>query len=349
MRRILGTDGRRAGAFVLAAVLGSGLVACTGTATPAADPSASAVVAGAGPKPSEQPAPTTAENLTGPKVLDSFGNVDFYTTAEGDTLATVAGAFKLSEAKLASFNGLTEGASIKQGAKLRLIPPSGPITGASGPATEDANGIPLAYTVAAKDTLDGITYRFGITQEQLAEANKAPYVHEQGNVYFLHPGKSIQLQKKPVDPRSGKGQTVNNSFGHPIYYTTVDGDSLDSLGYTFRRTAEQLVRYNPRLAEGAPVPSGTKVTLMPGGVKIDGARGTFTSDADGVPLTYTTAPGDTERQVAFRFNLELVDLGTANRPLTEGERTWYEFADIPSGELAPGQTISLSADKPISK
>ncbi|OFI38364.1 hypothetical protein BIU82_03240 [Arthrobacter sp. SW1] len=326
----------------------AGLADCGGPENPAAKAPAS--TAAAGPEttePSPAPAAEKPEDLAGAKALDSFGNADFYTTAEGDTLAGVAAAFRLSEAKLASFNGLTEGAPLRQGTKLRLIPPSGPMPGAAGTATEDSNGIPQSYAVVEKDTLDGITYRFGITEEQLAEANKAPFLHEQGNVYFLHPGKTLQLQKKPVDPRSGKGQIVRNSFAHPVYYTTVAGDSLDSLGYAFRRTTEQLLRYNPELRDGSSLPAGTKVTLMPGAVTLNGARGSFTTDANGVPLTYTTAAGDTERQVAFRFNLEMVDLGTANRPRTAGERTWYRFTGLAGGELAAGQTISLSADKPI--
>ena len=89
---------------------------------------------------------------------------------------------------------------------------------------------------------------------------------------------------------------------------------------------------------------------MPGELKIDGAQGAFTADAAGIPQTYTTAPGDTERQISFRFGIsELANLDAANRPLTGTDRVWYTFADLPSGELAPGQTISLDLTKPIHK
>ncbi|CAM3151538.1 hypothetical protein PSET11_00215 [Arthrobacter ulcerisalmonis] len=87
---------------------------------------------------------------------------------------------------------------------------------------------------------------------------------------------------------------------------------------------------------------------MPGDVTIEGSQGTFTTDADGIPLTYTTAPGDTERQVAFRFGVpEIADLSAANRALTGTGRVWYDFSDPSAGELAPGQTISLNLAKPI--
>ncbi|TLM71588.1 hypothetical protein [Pseudarthrobacter sp. NamB4] len=75
--------------------------------------------------------------------------------------------------------------------------------------------------------------------------------------------------------------------------------------------------------------------------------GGCTADAEGIPLTYTTAPGDTEQQVSFRFSV--TDLRAANGPLTGTGGTCYEFTDLPTVELAPGQTISLALDKPINK
>lgn len=328
---------------VLAVVLTTGLVACS------SGPATEAAPSPAPPESSAPAVPAAVEDtsLKGATVTDSFGNVDFYTTVDGDTLASVAESFDLSSAKLAEFNGLAAGEPVPHGTRLRLIPAAGPTTGAKGTATEDADGIPTSYRIVEDDTLAGITYRFGITAKQLAEANKVPYVHEQGNTYFIRTGHLIQLQKNPVDSRSGTGATVNNSFGQPIFYTTVDGDSFDSLGYKFRSTTEQLLMYNPALSAGQPIPAGTKMRLFPGELPVDGARGTFTADADGIPLAYTTAAGDKESQVAFRFSV--VDMRSANRPLTGGEGSWYDLADAPSGELVPGQTISLALNKPINR
>jgi LysM repeat protein len=276
--------------------------------------------------------------------------VDFYTTVSGDTAELVAASFGISEAKLCEFNGMEPGTPVGPNMKLRLFPAPSPILGAKGAATFDANGIPVSYVIEADDTLDGITYRFGLTKEQLAEANKVPFVSEQGNQYFVRAGNHIQLQKNPVDSRSGKGKMVNNSFGHTIFYTTVDGDSFDSLGYQFRSTTAQLLQYNPSLVADKPIPAGTKVNLMAGEQKIDGAQGTYTADAEGIPLTYTTAPGDTEPQIVVRFGLTgLADLASANRPLTGGGGVWYDYTDVPTGKVAPGQTISLALNKPINK
>ncbi|MEO3940621.1 LysM peptidoglycan-binding domain-containing protein [Paenarthrobacter nicotinovorans] len=344
-------------AALVAVVLSTGLVACTSQDAPTdlnppmpaeASPTASAADAPT----AAASAPTASSGNDAPAargdtVADSFGNALFYTTVDGDTLTNVAASFGLSSAKLAGFNGVVADTPLGPGTKLRLIPGPGPITGATGEATEDASGIPTSYVIADGDTLDGISYRFGISGKQLAEANKVPYVYEQGNTYFIRSGHTIQLQKKPVDSRSGAGDTIHNSFGQPIFYTTVDGDSFDSLGYQFRSTTEQLLMYNPSLSAGMPIPTGTKMRLIPGELAIEGARGTFTADADGIPLTYTTAVGDTERQVAFRFSV--VDLSSANRPLTGTAGSWYEVVDRPNGVLAPGQTVSLALNKPINR
>ena len=277
---------------------------------------------------------------------DSFGNADFYTTVPGDTLAAVAKTYGLSEAKVAGFNGLQPGTPLAPGTRLRLIP-AGPMPGAQGTATIDANGIPTGYTIEPEDSLAGITYRFNLTAEQLAEANKVPFTYEKGNVFFIQAGKVIQLQKNPVDSRSGAGTGVTNSFGQTVFYTTADGDSFDSLGYKFRSSTAQILMYNHSLSVDQPIPAGTKLRLIPGELKIEGAQGTSTSDAQGIPLTYTTAPGDIERQVSFRFGV--TDLRSANRPSTGTAGAWYDFSDLPNGELAPGQTISVALDKPINK
>ncbi|MFH5877417.1 LysM peptidoglycan-binding domain-containing protein [Arthrobacter sp. NA-172] len=321
-------------AAALAVLLSAGLTACTYGA-----PSAETATA----KPTVKP-------TAGPTVADSFGNVDFYTTVSGDSLAGVAGSFHLSERKLDEFNLLQPGDPLPPGTKLRLIPAPGPMLGAKGTATTDPNGIATSYVIEPNDTLGGITYRFGITEEQLAEANKVPYTYEKGNTYFVRAGNNIRLQKNPVDSRSGAGKTVYNPFGQGVFYTTVDGDSFDSIGYKFRSTTAQLMLYNPSLVADKPIPAGSKLRLIPGDLKIEGAQGTFTADADGIPLTYTTAAGDTERQVSFRFGVsEQANLESANRPLTGTNRVWYDFTDLPSGELTPGQTISLALDKPIHK
>ena len=326
-----------------AVLLSLGLAGCTASESPAAAETP-ADTAKTAPTATAEPAADAKPSLGGETVTDSFGNPDFYITADGDTLAMVAEAYGFSEAKVAGFNELQPGTPLAPGTKLRLLA-AGPGIGAMGTATQDVNGIPTSYTIVPDDTLAGITYRFNLTGDQLAEANKVPYVHEVGNVYFVEPGRTIALQKNPVDSRSGTGKAVRNSWDTGVFYTTVDGDSLDSVGYQFRVGTAELLQYNPALVENAPIPAGITLRLIPGDLAVDGARGTFTADADGVPLTYTTAPGDTERGISARFGVTA--LYDANRDLTESVPVWYQYVDVISGEIVPGQTISLSLDQPI--
>ncbi|MET4059428.1 LysM repeat protein [Arthrobacter sp. UYP6] len=318
-------------------VLSLGLAGCTSEPPAAAEtPTATATTESTA---TATPAPDTKPSLVGETVTDSFGNPDFYITADGDTLAMVAEVYGFSEAKVAGFNELQPGTPLAPGTRLRLLA-AGPGIGAMGAATQDANG-----TIVSDDTLEGITYRFNLTGDQLAEANKVPYVHEVGNVYFVEPGRTIALQKNPVDGRSGTGKAVRNSWDTGVFYTTVDGDSLDSVGYQFRVGTAELLQYNPALVESAPIPAGTTLRLIPGDLAVNGARGTYTADADGVPLTYTTVPGDTERGISARFGVTA--LYDANRDPTESVPVWYQYVDVISDEIAPGQTISLSLDQPI--
>ncbi|WP_181032525.1 MULTISPECIES: LysM peptidoglycan-binding domain-containing protein [unclassified Arthrobacter] len=334
-------------AAATAVLLSLGLAGCTSSEPPAA-PETAATTATTAPTATAtaEPAADAKPSLGGEVITDSFGNPDFYVTVAGDTLATVAEVYGFSEAKVAGFNELQPGTPLAPGTRLRLLP-AGPGVGAMGAATEDPNGIPTSYTVVPEDTLAGITYRFNLTNDQLAEANKVPYVHEVGNIYFVEPGRTIALQKNPVDSRSGTGDAVWNSWDRGVFYTTVDGDSFDSVGYQFRVGTDELLQYNPSLVENAPIPAGTKLRLIPGELAVDGARGTFTADTDGVPLTYTTVPGDTEDGISARFGVTA--LYDANRDTTETVPVWYQYVDGVSGELLPGQTISLSLDQPINK
>lgn len=199
----------------------------------------------------------------------------------------------------------------------------------AGPTVSDSFGNVDYYTTVSGDTPEGVAAAFRISVVKLAEFNG------------LQPGSALAPNTKlRLIPAPGP-------IGQTIFYTTVEGDSFDSIGYKFRCTTEQLLHYNPSLTADKPIPPGTRVSLIPGELKIDGAQGTFTTDADGIPQTYTTAPGDIERQISLRFRMP--DLEWANRPLTGTDRVWYTFSDLPTGELAPGQTISLNLTKPLHK
>ncbi|MDP9883588.1 LysM repeat protein [Sinomonas atrocyanea] len=257
--------------------------------------------------------------------------MDYYITAAGDTLAALSTALRLSAVKIAEFNALSPGAPLGAGTKLRLIPADVPIDGAEGASTVDAAGVPLTYTAAPEDGTDGISYRFGLTVEQLDEANMVPAERHTQLRPYPQAGRTIQLQKHPVNPRSGTGNILYNMVGNPDYYWTVAGDSLDGIGYRVRRTRGRLLALNPGLAADAPIPPGTRLRLAPLDQAAVGAQGTFTADSQGLPETYTTAPGDTEDGVLERFNLGVQDLYRANPTAKPGPPASSTYLDARSG------------------
>jgi hypothetical protein len=66
---------------------------------------------------------------------------------------------------------------------------TGPITGAMGAATFDANGMPIRYTVQEGDSFFDIAQRFEIPQQQLLRMN--PQIHDFGEAVYI--GDEINL------------------------------------------------------------------------------------------------------------------------------------------------------------
>lgn len=66
---------------------------------------------------------------------------------------------------------------------------TGPITGASGAATFDANGMPIRYTVMEGDSFFDIAQRFEVPQQLLLRMN--PQIHDFGEAVYI--GQQINL------------------------------------------------------------------------------------------------------------------------------------------------------------
>lgn len=66
---------------------------------------------------------------------------------------------------------------------------TGPITGASGAAEFDANGMPIRYSVMEGDSFFDIAQRFEIPQQQLLRMN--PQIHDFGETVYI--GQQINL------------------------------------------------------------------------------------------------------------------------------------------------------------
>lgn len=107
------------------------------------------------------PTRTAASPLSAPDTLLDYT----YIVQQDDSLAAVASAFSLDEARLASFNGLKPGDRIWPGQILHLT--------AFGVPTQ-AEGFYGAYVVQKGDTLTRIARRFSVTVDDLVAVNDLP-------------------------------------------------------------------------------------------------------------------------------------------------------------------------------
>ena len=91
-----------------------------------------------------------------------------YTVQSGDTLASIAARFGVSQSALAAANGITDPNSITTGTQLVIPAPTTTTTAPPPPTTTHA---PTSYTVKTGDTLGSIAAQFGVSQSALAAAN----------------------------------------------------------------------------------------------------------------------------------------------------------------------------------
>ena len=97
-----------------------------------------------------------------------------YVVQSGDTLALIAARFGVSQAALASANGITDPNTITTGMTLTIPAPPPTTTTTTAPPPPTTTHAPTTYTVKAGDSLSSIAAQFGISQSVLAAAKTSP-------------------------------------------------------------------------------------------------------------------------------------------------------------------------------
>jgi LysM repeat protein len=144
-----------------------------------------------------------------------------YIVQSGETLSEISERFGVSVSKLKAANKLKNPRYLRAGAKLS-IPSSG---------TGVAESKQKTHTVEAGDNLITIAERYGVTVDQLVEANniKNPELLVVGKVIRVTP----PLKSKP--PESSE----NN------YHVVQKGESLASISKSTGITVAELIKLNP--------------------------------------------------------------------------------------------------------
>ena len=120
-----------------------------------------------------------------------------YTVAPGDTVSSIAKSFGLPTAAVLALNGLSWSAPIFPGQVLRLTTAPVKATGLPAPTT-----IGGRYTIAKGDTLSALAARFGVTTQEILDANGLAWSS------IIYPGQSIVIPGRVPAPAPAPAPVV---------------------------------------------------------------------------------------------------------------------------------------------
>ena len=168
-------------------------------------------------------------------------NPDDYTVKSGDTVHSIAWRYELDADDFAAWNGISTSKFIKPGQRLHTRKPANfdsqrrkqveqsvayAPQSAAGQEKTESNQVYKKWVKAEKgDTLYGISKRYGVSVERLAQLNqlKKPYVIKPGQTIFLKPLKTetrptVKVAEKskvqpvkpsPTVPSNTQSQTIS--------------------------------------------------------------------------------------------------------------------------------------------
>ncbi len=153
-----------------------------------------------------------------------------YTVKEGETLKSIANEYNLSKRDLKKLN---PGVDTKPEPNTIIIVPN---KNFGQPVVEIIEVDDDLYTVQPKETLYGISKKFGITIDELKTANTK-----------LENG--VKIGMKLVIPGQNIPTEVKDSINY-VLHTVIKDDTVYNLTKRYQVTSEKLLKLNPKLSEG---------------------------------------------------------------------------------------------------
>ena len=260
-------------------------------------------------------------------ISDQYPETAIHTVVEDDTLSAIALQYGSSEEAIKDANELTS-SLIVVGQQL-IVPinlptatetPIPPTETPTPTATPIPTATPVVYIVQTGDTLLDIAVAYSITVEALLQLNgiQNPDQLAVGLVLLIPTPDPTPLPT--ATPQIQLTALAESTITSYTTYTVQIGDTLDQIATQFNTTIDAIVRLNGITNPSRIFPGQVlQIPAAPGeGTPTGEQTATATSAPSPTPIptsaptTYTVQAGDTLFQIAQRFGVSVVELGTFN-------------------------------------
>jgi LysM repeat protein/ABC-type branched-subunit amino acid transport system substrate-binding protein len=268
-----------------------------------------------------QPVTVTRSNV---KVTEGGQVFYVHTVAPGHTLFSIARAYDVTQEDIIRHNP-SSAAGLLAGQELK-IPDKAAAPHATTPKTTAIEGF-LIHTVAAGETLFGISRKYGVPVQSIINAN--PQVQSFDN---LQVGQELRI---PAQSRIGDGVTVTEKdVDSVIIHNAQKGESLFGIAQAYKVHIDSIVAWNPELND-KPLRRGQDIRII---VKTKKTERTVALDPATPPVVerYDTVlhqiqDKETIWGLAKRYNTTVEKIIAANPELSDGlKRGYYIYIPVPS-------------------
>ncbi len=261
-----------------------------------------------------------------------------YRVRRGDTLGKIAGRYGVSVSQLRSWNGIG-GSTIQVGQSLK-VPGQGSTGGASSttarsasasiPARTQAPAGPGQYRIRNGDSLIAISYRFGVSVDDLRRWNKMRGSRITAGKYLTVRPPSSRSATRTAAAAAQPAPAPPKGTG-TVRYTVRSGDTLGHIAENYNVTSSKLRAWNgirgSRISIGqtlvikeqptsrstpAPKPTTIVAKTAPASTARPPTRNQAPKTASSTSATYTVRSGDTLGHIAERFGVRSSDLRAWN-------------------------------------
>ena len=237
------------------------------------------------------------EEVTTKVVEQQISNVrvektENYEVKRGDTLYSIANQNKLTVAELAALNNLSNTSGLRLGQNIKV------------PAT---NKRPEAYTVQSGDTLSGISAKYNLTIDQIAELNGI------SRNTGLRVGQQLKLSGEPAQTAITNVEKAVKGVKSDTHIVK-SGETLSSIARDYKLQLQYLMTLND-LTNSSSIRVGQRLKVE-GDVaetkKVDEVKVVVTKSSTKSTESYTVKSGESLNAIASKVGVSVTELAALN-------------------------------------